>query len=166
MRSGFKCDISPVENKMLEDIEEYDSVAFHDALLAMSFLFCGACPLNGISTDIESRAHMVVTTRGASGSLLMRREGNRHSVKPSRADYNLMEKDGSPNSTLDSVTENLLRVAPVAIKQFYFSRISPHGYSTHEKVEEVFEVTRYEGLSVLIILLSLSFIVWLVLYID
>ena len=149
MRSGFKCDISPVENESVEDIEEYDSVAFHDALLAMSLLFCGECPLNGISTDVESRAHMVVTTRGASGSLLMRRRDSRYNPGSSRADCTLMEKNGSPNSTLDSVTENLLRGAPLAIKQFYFSRISPHGYSAQEKVEEVFAVTRYEGPSVL-----------------
>ena len=154
MRSGFKCVISPLENETLEDIKEFDSFAFHDALLAMSFIFCGDCPLNEISTDIKSRAHMVVTTRGALGSLLMRRSGSRCSLESSTKDGYRIKKDGSSShSTLDSNTEKLLRSAPLEIQQFYFTRISPHGYSTQENHEEVFEVSRYEGMSTLFMLL-------------
>lgn len=153
MRSGFKCDISPLENETLEDIKEYDNVAFHDALLAMSFLFCGDCPLNGISTDFRSRAHMVVTTRGALGSLLMRRSGSRTNLESFTDDGDILKKDGSStHSSLDSNTEQLLRSAPLEIKEFYFTRISPHGYSAQENYEEVFEVSRYEGMSILIML--------------
>ena len=143
MREGYKVLITELEDQPLKDVEERYSDSFNDALLAMSFLFCSDSSEKGISSSIDSRAHMVVTTRGALGCLLMRRGSSKilesKNLESSRADYSIQEQVGNPDSQSNTLTGGLLKMAPLGIHQFLFYRTPPHG---RIEEQEIFEVTR------------------------
>ena len=142
------------EEHSLHDVEEFGSDSFNNALMAMSFLFSCGCAESGAMIN-PSRAHLVVTTRGALGSLLMRRKNSQYLGNAQGTAAETVEspsnREGDSDSLSDVLSEELIRQAPIKISKFNFSR-----FSTYGGPDEVFEVIRCAVLCMFMILSLLS----------
>ena len=108
----------------------------------MSYLFNSLdSSSSSLSATSSSRAELVVTTRGALGSLLMRRTGRKANSHKRAADY----PDSSPckkqkseaDRNFDSISENLLAKAPIAVHEYVLTR-----HCTEPQEDEIFEIMR------------------------
>jgi hypothetical protein len=128
------------EEHSLHDVEEFGSDSFNNALTAMSFLFSCDCAESGAMIN-HSRAHLVVTTRGALGSLLMTRKDCQYLGNAHRTAAETVQSPLNTQLDLDSLSnvlsEELIRKAPIKISKFNFSRCSTYGGP-----DEIFEVVR------------------------
>ena len=128
------------EEYFLHDVEEFGSDSFNNALMAMSFFFSSDCAESGATIN-HSRAHLVVTTRGALGSLLMRRKDSQHLGNAHRTAAETVKFpsviEGDLDSLSDVLSEELIKKAPIKISKFNFSR-----FSTYGGPDEIFEVIR------------------------
>ena len=111
---------------------EMDDKGFMRALLAMTFLFDAAPSEGSTSTSGRSRAELVVTTRGALGSLLMRRRTE-------------TIEDGSPikrrkcESAIDDtfVDPDVVHRTPLEVQEYVLVR-----QCTASKAEELYHIVR------------------------
>lgn len=134
MRLDKKSEESSIK---LSGVHDADDKGFMRALIAMTFLFDEAPSDESTTTGGRSRAELVVTTRGALGSLLMRRK--------TVAVLHDEVENGSPikrqkcESTTDVnfIDPDVLEKTPIEIEEFVLTRQCPTS-----KVEEVFSIVR------------------------
>lgn len=121
-----------LQNKSEESsTNERDDKGFMRALLAMTFLFDEA-PSDGRSAPGRSRAQLVVTTRGALGSLLMRRKAETIS------DESPVKKRKCESGKDDTfVCPDVVQRTPLEVREYVLVR-----HCTASRAEEFYHIVR------------------------